>query len=300
MQLGAVAEPAPLRRRRAKRFDAGAVAGLVVVAIFALVALLAPLLAPYGVNDQFDKIYGAPSLAHPFGLDDSTYDVLSRVMWGGRVSLTIGLAATAIAVLIGGTIGVVAGYSRGKVDHALMRLTDYVLVLPSIPVVIVVVATWGPSMTHLAVVIGLLLWTTSARVVRAQVKSLRELAYVRRAASLGASDFRIVTRYILPQVTPLILANGVLTLAHAIFVEAALAFLGLGDPGAVSWGSMIEAAFQRTAVTAGAWWTIVAPGACIAVFILACSLIARSAEEALNPRLRVAYLSPRRPRIVQR
>jgi peptide/nickel transport system permease protein len=181
-----------------------------------------------------------------------------------------------------------------------MRITDYVLVLPSIPVVIVVIATWGPGLAHLAVVTGLLLWTTTARLVRAQVKSLRELAYVRRATSLGASDARIVTRYILPQITPLVLSSAVLTLAHAIFVEAALAFLGLGDPGSVSWGTMIESAFQRTAVTAGAWWTIVAPGACIALFILACSLLARAAEEALNPRLRVAYLSPRRPRIEAR
>jgi peptide/nickel transport system permease protein len=272
----------------------------VIVAFFGVIAVLAPVLAPYGVNEQFGQIYGAPSLNHPFGLDDSTFDVLTRAMWGGRISLSIGLASTVIAMVLGTTVGVVAGYSRGFVDHLLMRITDYVLVLPSIPLVIVAIATWGSSLTHLAVVIGLLLWTTTARVVRAQVKSLREMAYVRRAASLGASDFRIVTRYILPQVTPLVLASSVLTLAHAIFVEAALAFLGLGVPGAVSWGTMIETAFQRTAVTAGAWWAVVAPGVCIAVFILACSLLARAVEEALNPRLRVAYLSARRPRIVPR
>jgi peptide/nickel transport system permease protein len=283
---------------RAALKQRGAVVGGAIVVVFAAVALLAPVIAPYGVDQSFGEIFGHPSLSHPFGLDDSTHDVLTRVMWGGRTSLSIGLAATAIAVLLGTTVGVLAGYSRGLVDHALMRITDYVLVLPSIPLVIVVIATWGPSVSHLAIVIGLLLWTTTARLVRAQVKSMRELVYVRRAVSLGAGDLRIVTRYILPQVTPLVLASGVLTLAHAIFVEAALAFLGLGDPGSVSWGTMIEAAFQRTAVSAGAWWTIVAPGTCIAVFILACSLLSRASEEALNPRLRVAYLSARGPRIV--
>ena len=292
--------PTRVRRGRPGRVHRGALAGVLIAAAFGAIALLAPVLAPYGLDQPFGVIYGAPSFAHPLGLDDSTHDVLTRVMWAGRASLSIGLAATVISVVLGTTIGVVAGYSRGAVDHVLMRITDYVLVLPSIPLVIVVITKWGPSITHLAVVIGLLLWTTTARLVRAQVKSLRELAYVRRAASLGASDLRIVTRYILPQVTPLVLASGVLTLAHAIFVEAALSFLGLGDPGSVSWGTMIEAAFQRTAVTAGAWRTIVAPGACIAGFILACSLIARGAEEAFNPRLRVAYLSPRPPRIVPR
>jgi peptide/nickel transport system permease protein len=146
-------------------------------------------------------------------------------------------------------------------------------------------------------VIGLLLWTSTARVIRAQVKSVRERVYVQRARSIGAGHVRIIFRHVLPQIAPLLIANTVLTIAVAIFDETALAFLGLGDPSRISLGKVIENAFQRTAVSSGAWWAIVPPGALVALLILSCSLIGQALEDALNPRLRVAHLSARRFRL---
>ena len=172
-----------------------------------------------------------------------------------------------------------------------MRITDYFLAIPDVPLMIVVAAIWGPSLFHIIVVIGVLLWTGTARVMRAQVKSVRERVYVKRARSLGAGHLRIIVRHVLPQIAPLLIANTVLTIAVAIFDETALAFLGLGDPSRISLGKLIENAFQRTAISSGAWWAIVPPGLAVALLILSCSMIGRAMEDALNPRLRVAHLS---------
>ena len=170
---------------------------------------------------------------------------------------------------IGGAVGVVAGYFGGKTDTVLMRITDYFLVIPDVPLMIVVAAIWGPSLFHIIIVIGILLWTGTARVLRAQVKSVRERVYVKRARALGAGHTRIIFRHVLPQVAPLLIANTVLTVAVAIFDETALSFLGLGDPSRISLGKVIENAFQRAAISSGAWWAIVPPGALVAMIILA-------------------------------
>ena len=165
--------------------------------------------------------------------------------------------------------------------------------MPPITIETNVAAIWGPSLFHIVIVIGILLSTGTARVVRAQVKSVRERVYVKRARALGAGHTRIVLRHVLPQVAPLLIANTVLTVAVAIFDETALAFLGLGDPSRASLGKVIENAFQRAAISSGAWWAIVPPGIVVAVIILACSLVGGALEDALNPRLRVAHLSAR-------
>jgi peptide/nickel transport system permease protein len=198
-----------------------------------------------------------------------------------------------VSIAIGGTVGVLAGYFGGRVDTILMRITDYFLVIPDVPLMIVVAAIWGPSLFHIVIVIGILLWTGTARVLRAQVKSVRERVYVKRARALGAGHIRIVARHVLPQVAPLLIANTVLTVAVAIFDETALAFLGLGDPSRTSLGKVIENAFERAAISSGAWWAIVPPGALVALIILGCSLVGGSLEDGLNPRLRVAHLSAR-------
>src|SRR5207244_527017 len=213
-------------------------------------------------------------------------------------SLVVGFAATLVSMLIGGTIGVLAGYFGGKTDVVLMRITDYFLVIPDVPLMIVVAAIWGPSLFHIVIVIGILLWTSTARVIRAQVKSVRERVYVKRARALGAGHTRIVLRHVLPQVAPLLIANTVLTVAVAIFDETALSFLGLGDPTRISLGKMIENAFRAAAISDGAWWAIVPPGALVTILILSCSLLGQAMEDALNPRLRVAHLSPRRFRFL--
>jgi peptide/nickel transport system permease protein len=278
---------------RALRHNPAAVIGASILLVIAFCAVSAPLIAPYGLHTQVGPVFGRPSWAHPVGLDDGGIDMVTLLMWGARISLIVGFAATFVSMAIGGTVGVLAGYFGGKVDTILMRITDYFLVIPDVPLMIVVAAIWGPSLFHIVIVIGILLWTGTARVIRAQVKSVRERVYVKRARALGAGHIRIVVRHVLPQVAPLLIANTVLTVAVAIFDETALSFLGLGDPSRTSLGKVIENAFERAAISSGAWWAIVPPGALVALIILGCSLVGGSMEDALNPRLRVAHLSAR-------
>jgi peptide/nickel transport system permease protein len=275
-----------------------AAVGAVLLALFVLMALFAQWLMPYDPHQQVGPVFGTPSTAHPLGLDDGGYDMLSLIIQGGRISMVVGFAATLVATILGGGIGIISGYFGGATDTVLMRITDYFLVIPDIPLMIIIAAVWGPSLWHIILVIGLLLWTGTARVIRAQVKSVREQVYVKRARSVGASHTRIILRHVLPQVAPLLVANTVLTIAVAIFDETALAFLGLSDPTAISWGTMIEHAFERTAVSAGAWWAIVPPGIAVSLVIMACYLLGQAIEDATNPRLRVAHLSRRVFRIL--
>lgn len=267
--------------------------GVILLGIFVVLAVFSRSCVPMALmSGSVASI--APSLAHPLGLDDGGIDMLSLLMEGGRMSLTVGFAAALVAMVIGGGIGIAAGYFGGWVDTVLMRITDYFLVIPSLPLAIVIAAVWGPSLSHLIVVIALLLWTSTARLIRAEVHSdpgagLRSA----RARALGAGHGRIILRHVLPQIGPLLVANTVLSVASAIFDESALAFLGLGDPTAITWGKIIELAFLRTAVTAGAWWAVVPAGLCVAMVIVACFWIGQAVEDALNPRLAVAHLSPR-------
>ena len=270
-----------------------ALAGALFLVAVTVTAILAPWIAPYPLHEQVGPVFGPPSWHHLLGLDDGGIDMVTLLIWGLRTSLIVGFAATFVSMAIGGTVGVVAGYFGGGTDTVLMRITDYFLVIPDVPLMIVVAAIWGPSLFHIIIVIGILLWTSTARVIRAQVKSVRERVYVKRARALGAGHTRIVVRHVLPQVAPLLIASTVLTIAVAIFDETALSFLGLGDPSSISLGRVIENAFERAAISAGAWWAIVPPGVLVALLILACSLVGGALEDALNPRLRVAHLSAR-------
>jgi len=283
--------------RKAIRDRPSAGVGAFIVLLFILAAILAPVLSRYPLGKQVGPVYGHPSRKHWLGLDDGGVDMVTLLMYGARISLIVGFAATFVAGVIGGGVGILSGYFGGALDVVLMRITDYFIVIPDVPLMIVVAAIWGPSFVHIIVVIGILLWTTTARVIRAQVKSLRERVYVKRASSLGAGHRRIIVKHILPQIAPLLVANVVLTVAVAIFDETALSFLGLGDPTRVSWGKLIENAFQRTAISSGAWWAIVPPGLCVAVVIMGCTLFGQAIEDALNPRLKVAHVGARRFRI---
>jgi peptide/nickel transport system permease protein len=295
---GAVAEPDPVRTRRGFvwqtiRSRPSAAVGAVILTVIVLAAVLAPWIAPYDQHQQVGPVFGHPSWSHPLGLDDGGIDMVTLLMWGARISLVVGLAATFVSMLIGGTIGVLSGYFGGRTDTALMRFTDYFLVIPDVPLMIVIAAIWGPSLFHIVIVVGILLWASTARVIRAQVKSVRERVYVKRSRALGAGHMRLVLKHVLPQVAPLLIANTVLTIAVAVFDETALAFLGLGDPARVSLGKMIENAFERAAISTGAWWAIVPPGIVVALLILSCSLLGQALEDSLNPRLKVAHLLSR-------
>ena len=278
--------------------------GLGMLAITLFVALLAPFLAPYdpyaNVTVTIFDIYQAPSGEHLLGTDDRGKDVFSSLLYGARVSLLVGFSAALIALFIGGLVGIVAGYRGGRIGASLMRFTDFFLVIPDLALQIVIVAIAGSSLFNIIVVIGALGWTTTARLVRSQTLSVRERKFVLRARAIGAGDLHILRRHVLPQVLPLMLANMVLVISLAILAESTLAFLGLGDPTLISWGQMLNFAFARGAMSAGAWWALIPPGFAIVWVVLATTLLGTALEEVLNPRLKRHHLerdrsSQRRP-----
>ena len=291
---------APSRTRAALSFlrhHPQAVIGAIILLAFVFVALFGPYLAPYGEREQVGPLFGTPSGAHPLGLDDGGIDMLSLLIYGARVTLIVGFAGAVVAMLVGGTIGILAGYFGGRIDNALMRVTDYFLVIPDLVLMIVIASIWGRSLRNIILIIGLIYWTFMARLIRSQVKVVRERAYVKRAQALGASNTRIIIRHVIPQIAPLLLAQTVLMVALAIFLETAISFLGLGDPSVPSWGKMIENAFERSAISYGAWWAIVPPGIAVAVVILAFNMLGTAVEDSLNPRLKVSHLSRRHFRL---
>ena len=271
--------------------------GMTLLVLLVLVALLAPVLAPYSPHEQVGLPFVSPSGKFWLGLDDGGYDVLSLLMYGLRISLIVGFGAAVISSVIGTLIGVLSGYFGGWVDTVLMRFTDYFLVIPLLPFMIVIAYVWGANLWHTVVVIGALSWTMTAIVLRAQSRTIRERVYIQRVRSMGAGHWRTVFHHLLPQVMPLVVANTVLSISYAIFTETALSFLGLGDPSRVSLGSMIEHAFQRAGISEGAWWAVLPPGILVAVIVIACSLVGRTIEDNLNPRLRTAHLSARSFRV---
>ena len=279
------------------RTNKQAMFGGIVLLIVVLIAVLAPWIAPYGEHERVGDVFAPPSSKHWLGLDDGGFDMVSLMMYGTRVSLIVGFAAAVVAMLIGGVIGVLAGYFGGRSDTTLMRVTDYFLAIPDLPLMIVVAAIWGRGLNNIILIIGIIYWTTTARVVRAQVKSIRERGYIRRTRVLGASDSRLILRHVLPQVAPLLVATAVIMVAYAIFAETAIAFLGLGDPSATSWGLLIENAFSRDAISVGAWWAIVPPGIAVAIVVVSLTMLGTAIEDVLNPRLRVSHLSVRRFRM---
>jgi peptide/nickel transport system permease protein len=296
-------EPAAGGRRRSGfimsviRSQPQALIGLIILVTFILIAVFAPYIEPYDPNTKVGPVYAPPGNGHVLGLDDGGVDMLSLLIQGSRVSLVVGFAAALVAMLIGGSVGVLSGFFGGKTDITLMRITDYFLVIPDIPLMIVAAAVFGRSLRNIILIIGIIYWTSTARLIRAQVKSVRERVYVKRARALGARNSRLVGRHVLPQVAPLLIANTVLMVALAIFAETYITFLGLGDPSQISWGRLIENAFKGDAVLNRAWWAIIPPGVCVTLVILACTMIGQSLEDALNPRLKVGHLSVRRFRL---
>jgi peptide/nickel transport system permease protein len=274
-----------------------AVVGLSILVFFIAIAVLAPLIAPDSPHAQVGQVYARPSGSHWLGLDDGGIDMLTLVMYGARVSLLVGFAASLVAMLIGGGVGILSGFFGGKVDVVLMRITDYFLVIPDIPLMIVVAAIFGRNLVNIIIIIGVIYWTSTARLIRAQVKSVRERTYVKRAQALGAGNVRLMQKHVLPQIVPLLIANTVLTIATAIFAETYISFLGLGDPASISWGRLIENSLTGGAIFHQAWWAIIPPGLCVTVLILACTIIGQAIEDALNPRLKVGHLAVRRFRL---
>jgi peptide/nickel transport system permease protein len=282
------------RRRiwRQFRTDKMGMAGLLILAFFIFIAVFAPLLVSKCYLNptcpQTGPTLQPPTADYPFwfGTDDLGRPVLALTVWGARISLLVGLAATLMTVFLGTLIGLVAGFYGGWRETVLMRLTDWFLVIPFLPLAIVLAVLLGPSFITIIIVIGLTSWPSTARIIRAQVLSLKTRGYVERSRALGSSDRHLVTRHILPNVGPLIFANTVLIVAVAILSESTLSFLGLGDPTSVSWGSLLESAFAGGAAYSGDWWWIVPPGLAIVLVVLAFTMVGYALDEILNPKLR--------------
>lgn len=275
-----------------------AVVGLVMLVVIVLVAVFADAVAPYNPRSyegiQSSDIYKPPSAAHWFGTDDAGKDVFSSFMYGARNSLIVGFFAAFISIFIGGTFGIVAGFYGGRVENFLMRFTDLMLVIPDLPLIVVFVALTKPSLWNIILVIGLLGWTTTARIVRSQTLAVKSRKFVLRARAIGAGNRHIIVHHILPLVMPILVVNAILVISLAILSESTLAFLGLSDPLAISWGQMLNFAFNRGAMSVGAWWALVAPGFGIVWVVLALTLLGNGLEQVLNPRLEAHHLTPGR------
>jgi ABC-type dipeptide/oligopeptide/nickel transport system permease subunit len=249
-------------------------------------AVFAPALSPHNPEETVGNPFQAPGRAHLLGTNDLGQDILSELIYGARISLTIGFLAAGIAVGIGTAVGIASGFLGGWVDVALMRAVDLVLVIPFLPLMILLAAYLGPSFWNIIIVIGLLVWARPARVIRAQVLSVKSLDYIEAAHALGSRAGRIMVRHVLPAVLPLALAQFILAASSAILIEASLSFLGLGDPTAKSWGTVLYYAQARNAFLSGAWvWWVLPPGLLITAATLGFAFTGYALEKALNPRM---------------
>ena len=278
-----------------------AIVGLVMLVSIVIVAIFADAIAPYDPRSyegiQSTDIYNPPSAQHWFGTDDAGKDVFSSFMFGARNSLIVGFFAAFISIFIGGAFGIMAGFFGGRVENFLMRFTDLFLVIPDLPLIVVFVALTKPSLWNIILVIGLLGWTTTARIVRSQTLAVKSRKFVLRARAIGAGNWHIILHHILPLVMPILVVNGILVISLAILNESTLAFLGLSDPLAISWGQMLNFAFGRGAMSVGAWWALVAPGFGIVWVVLGLTLLGNGLEQVLNPRLEAHHLMPGRPTV---
>ena len=267
-----------------------AITGLVVLAVMALLALLSPLLVNSADLDPATapgQPVQPPSSEFWLGTDNFGRPIGQLLIAGARISLLVGLTASVGAVVLGSSIGLAAGYFGGtRIDKVLNALIDWFLVIPWLVLAIALAAILGPSLFVIIVVIAVTSWPMTARLVRSQTLSVRRRPYVERARVIGASDWTIVTRHILPNVFPVIFANAVLTVAIAILSETTLAILGLGDPNSVSWGRIIEEAFNGGAMSNGYWWWIIPPGIAIILVTLSFTMCGYALDEIFNPKLR--------------
>jgi peptide/nickel transport system permease protein len=231
-------------------------------------------------------VWASPAEFAPLGTDHLGRSAWTQFVWGSRISLLIGLTATVLAMVIGTFFGVVAGFFGGRVGGLLMRLTEWFLVIPFLPLALALAAVLGPSVGNIIIVIGITSWPATARLVRAQVLTVKERLYVDRSRALGASNSHLMGRHVMPNIAPLILANTTLTVPIAILSETTLSFLGLGDPSRPSWGKMLEDGFANGALSQHAWWYFIPPGLGVMLVVLAFVLCGHALEEILDPRLR--------------
>ena len=279
------ASPRLARLRRLRR-DPAALAALALLLTLALLALLAPLLAPYDPTAQPDMVAlknRPPSFAHPLGTDIYSRDVLTRVLYGSRVTLSVGVLAALLSTTLGAAYGAVAGWLGGAVDTVLMRLVDACLGIPRVLMLLAIVALWGHVSTPvLVLLIAGTGWFATSRLARAEVRALRTRPYVEAARALGAGETRLLVRHVLPHLVPPLLVAATLAVGNVIALEAGLSYLGLGlQPPDASWGSIMQDGADSLTT---AWWTTAAPGTMIVLTVLAVNILGDGLRDALDPR----------------
>jgi len=268
----------------------GGRASLCVLCACILLAVFGPMVAPYG---PFDRVYDAtgrlmrlqpPSAQHWLGTTVFGRDVFSQMLWGARPALIVGFATAFGVAAIGVNVGLISGYFGGRIDSVMMRITDIFLGLPFLPFIIVMLAITGRSTTTIIVAMTLIMWRSAARVIRAQVLSIKQMPFVAAARTTGAGDFTILYREIAPNVMPIALVNISFALAWAIITEASIGFLGYGDPRSVSWGTIIHDAYASQMMYNGPWW-VLPPGIAIMILVSSVYFVGRAYEQVVNPRL---------------
>lgn len=267
-----------------------AAVGAAIYAIILVAAIFAPKLAPYDPQALLRNGHRIAKLlpisaAHWLGTTAGGHDVLSQLIFGARAALEVGLTAAFAVVVIGTFLGLLAGYLGGWVDKLISRVSDIVLGLPFLPTMLVLAALTTPGTRIIIITVAALLWPNTARVIRAQVLSIRERAWIEAARVTGCSTARIMFVHVLPQVLPLSALYGSVAIGWAILAEAAASFLGFGDPNSMSWGVMLQDAYANQALGLGAWNWFVPPGIAIVLMVLAGFLISRGSEKLLFPRL---------------
>lgn len=272
---------------RVFRRDRAGMVGLVLLIVIVLLALLAPVISSPAALDPTQATAPAnqaPTLANPLGTDPLGRSVLQLLLWGSRVSLLVGVTATVISLVIGTVVGLLAGHFRGVTSQILMRVIDFFLVIPGLVLAIVIASVLNRGTLTVIIAIGVTGWAGTARLIRAQTLTLETRGYVERAVALGAGDWHVMFKHVLPGVLPLVLTNATLAVGGAVIAEAALSFLGIASSSS-SWGAMLELAFSSGAATAGYWWYILPPGIAIVIVVLCFTLVGRALEAVVNPTL---------------
>lgn len=277
-------------RGRRLRLNSAKIAGITgagITLLLLLIAIFAPQISPYDPAKRVGKPFQSPGEQHLLGTNDIGQDILSELIYGARISLTIGIVASLVAMVIGTTVGLLAGYYPRIIGNLLMRFVDIILIIPFLPLLILLAAYLGRSLLNTVLIIGALIWAGTARVIRAQVLTLTNQDYVLAAKTIGASDLHIIILHILPQVLLLAVGQFVQATSGAILLEAALSFLGLGDPLQKSWGTVLYWAQVRGVFLTPAWkWWVLPPGLLISLAALGFALMGFALEQVINPRLR--------------
>lgn len=271
--------------KRFKRNKLAVFGGIIVLTLF-IAAIFAPLLSPYDPNSiNVKHILEPPGSAHPLGTDDLGRDILSRMIWGARISLAVGFVAVGISTMVGILLGAVSGYYGGWTDRVLMRFVDIMLSIPTFFLLLAVIAFLEPSIWNIMIVIGLTSWMGVSRLVRAEVLSSKEREFALAARAIGAGDLRMIFKHILPNSMAPVLVSAVLGVAGAILVESALSFLGIGvQPPTASWGNILTAGKDNIEI---AWWLSVFPGLAILLTVLAYNLLGEGIRDSIDPRLKI-------------